>query len=511
MSDDIGSDDGRRERRSLLSEIGGAPWFGLIIGCVFLPCSYGVDNVPVAAWLAPVFLLRFAREQRWAVWVPVLFIVESAAGAFQFRGMTLSSGIGFWITVALGGAVALVPFAVDRAVVARAGWPTRILVFPLSWTVLDYANSFGPYGSWGATAYSQYGELPLLQIVSVTGLWGITFLIGWFATVCNGLLEDGWVSRRARGAACLFGIAIAAILFAGGIRLAAFPPMAQTVRVASLSANDLPSRPKWPVWQRLVAGNSTVEDLGEIHNWADLLDKDLLERTGKAAKSGARVIFWGEGNAQVLKGDEPTLLGEGSQLAIKDHIYLGMGVAVWTPGQTRPLENRFIMIEPTGQIAWQYEKAHPVPGAEAALTVRSDGRLRVINTPYGRLSAAICFDADFPRTIAQVSDLGTDILLNPSNDWRGIDPWHAEMASFRALEQGVSVIHQASHGLSAAYDYEGNRLAAVDYFRSHGAAMVTYVPIRGVRTIYSRFGDWFAWLSVAGLLAFMAIALRSRH
>jgi apolipoprotein N-acyltransferase len=66
---------------------------------------------------------------------------------------------------------------------------------------------------------------------------------------------------------------------------------------------------------------------------------------------------------------------------------------------------------------------------------------------------------------------------------------------------GVSIVHQASHGLSAAFDFEGNRLSAVDYFHADDADMISEVPSTGVRTIYSRLGDWFAWVSSTGLLA----------
>jgi apolipoprotein N-acyltransferase len=66
----------------------------------------------------------------------------------------------------------------------------------------------------------------------------------------------------------------------------------------------------------------------------------------------------------------------------------------------------------------------PVPGPEAAMQIRGDRKLRSLDTPYGRLSSVICFDADFPQLLRQAGALGTDILLDPSNDWRAIDSWH---------------------------------------------------------------------------------------
>lgn len=84
------------------------------------------------------------------------------------------------------------------------------------------------------------------------------------------------------------------------------------------------------------------------------------------------------------------------------------------------------------------------------------------------------------------------------------------MANFRAIEQGVNLIRQTSRGLSAAFDYQGRRLAALDHFQTVDYAMVSEVPTRGVRTVYSLLGDWFAWACLAGLAVLTVLALRRR-
>ncbi len=65
-------------------------------------------------------------------------------------------------------------------------------------------------------------------------------------------------------------------------------------------------------------------------------------------------------------------------------------------------------------------------------------------------------------------------------------------------------------GLSMAVDYEGNVLAASDYFTTDAQVMVAYVPMQGVHTIYATIGDLFAWLSVAGLVVLIGFALARR-
>src|SRR5262249_27663637 len=139
-----------------------------------------------------------------------------------------------------------------------------------------------------------------------------------------------------------------------------------------------------------------------------------------------------------------------------------------------------------------------------------DGIVRCLDTPYGRLSAVICYDADFPRLVGQAGTLAADILLVPAGDWRGIDPLHTRMACFRAIEQGVNVVRPTNDGLSVACDYRGNVLAAADYFETPDHSMIAQVPIQGVQTLYGRVGDWLPGLC-AGLLAALSLAaIRSR-
>ena len=301
-----------------------------------------------------------------------------------------------------------------------------------------------------------------------------------------------------------------AVVFLGGLRLTLFPPSSPTVRIASLSARDIGTRPSSDFWDRFIRNQATAPELATFRSWAAAMDDDLLARAAREADGGARVVFWAEGNANVLKEDESIFLKRGSALAIAKHIYLGMALATWNPGQPKPLENKFLLIQPDGQKAWEYYKMHPVPGDEAALTAMKEDRLRISETPFGRLSSVICFDADFPQLLAQAGAAGSDIVLDPSNDWQSIDPWHTEMAGFRAIEQGINLHRQTSHGLSAAFDYEGRVLGRMDHFRSTDYAMVADVPTKGVRTIYSRLGDWFAWLDVVVFLVLAVSVLRPR-
>jgi len=51
----------------------------------------------------------------------------------------------------------------------------------------------------------------------------------------------------------------------------------------------------------------------------------------------------------------------------------------------------------------------------------------------------------------------------------------------------------------------------MDDYQTTDYAMVSYVPTRSVRTIYSWLGDWFAWTCLVGLVLLPVQALRAKH
>jgi apolipoprotein N-acyltransferase len=88
---------------------------------------------------------------------------------------------------------------------------------------------------------------------------------------------------------------------------------------------------------------------------------------------------------------------------------------------------------------------------------------------------------------------------------------HSQMATFRAIENGYSLVRPTSNGLSLAVDYEGRVVGASDFFTTNQQVVVAIVPIHGVQTIYTTIGDLFAWLSIGGLLAMIGVVIVQRR
>src|SRR5690606_38212643 len=98
-------------------------------------------------------------------------------------------------------------------------------------------------------------------------------------------------------------------------------------------------------------------------------------------------------------------------------------------------------------------------------------------------------DLDFPNYLKDAS--GSDILLAPSNDWKEVAKIHADMSKFRAIEQGFNFIRQTSFGISIGTDYTGEVISEMNHFNSDDKILVTQLPTKGTKTIYSKIGDTF--------------------
>ena len=159
------------------------------------------------------------------------------------------------------------------------------------------------------------------------------------------------------------------------------------------------------------------------------------------------------------------------------------------------------MISPAGTVVWTYDKTYPVVPGESADTVRGSGVLPVADTPYGRLTTAICYDLEYPGLLRQAGQKGADILLAPNNEPYSFQAsYRAGEQVYRAIENGTSLIRPDGDGISLMTDYLGRVIASQNYSASNDGIMLASVPTHGVSTIYSHIGDAFAYLCTIGLV-----------
>ena len=465
-------------------------------------------DLSVAAWLYPVFLMRFARVSRRRYGLPLVILVSVLGALFWFIQLAVPlTPITFVGVIGLGTMVGL-PFLLDRLLFARLALPLRLLLFPAAVTAVEYAlGVFGPFGTaYGLLAVTQRGNLPLLQVTALAGPYVIGFLIGLVATTANHVWENGFAWRRVRVAGVVAAV-LATVLLAGQARLAWFPaPSAPTVRIAGINptaeslrtAEELLGTPPTDLPALSAMEPETVRAA------ADVVSSQLFEDTRTAASAGARIVVWSENAARILDADLPEFLEEAGSVAERNGIYLDVAVNVVLP--EAPFgRDATMLLGPDGRVLWTYDKRRPIPGLESYTP--GEGEIPVVQTPYGRLSNVICYDADFPALM----NVDTDIMLVPGGDWPEMGRTHTQMAGLRAIENGYALVRQDLNGSSQAFDRQGQVLSQQDTTPGDNLPWVVDVPTSGSATPYRVVGDVFAWAGLALLAGAVIAAMRSRR
>lgn len=449
-------------------------------------------NIPVMAWLSGLLVLRFMRIQRLRgqkTWKSYLLASAATAAALSIGLQGILPPTLLYPTAILSGFIGVLPYLFDRWLYWRfSGW-WGTLVYPLAATAVEALNlSSSPLGSWGAMAYSQTGNLVVMQLVSLTGIWGLTLLISWFAAVVNWAWEQEFAWPVIRQGVLIYAGVLAAVLAYGGARLMLAPMQQGTLRVAGI-VHELPTE--------VLGALFAKGDYEAVRQKSSTVQESYFADTLREIEAGAQLVLWPEGAMFVDEIDEARLLQRAGQLAQEKQVYLAIPM-IAVHADKSPATNKLVLVNPSGQVAMQHVK---YGGNFLEGTELGDGNLRTVETAYGVISGVICWDADFQAKITQAGRKGVGLLVVPSRDWREIDPMHSDMIVFRAIENGMAVFRLTEQGLSLAIDPYGRALARMDYFTASQTVMAAQMPAQHIFTLYPLIGDAFAWLSGLGFAA----------
>jgi apolipoprotein N-acyltransferase len=460
-------------------------FFYFLIGFGFLFFFNGRWILPIAAFLAPIFLIRFLRTQNPLGGFLLLILAGWISNIFIWQSMMPVSGFFYYILMLMMSLFTSITFLLDRLYSQK--WPGILstLVFPAAYATMDFIVTLtNPSGSYGTLVHTQT-SLPLLQLISLTGIWGVTFLITWTSSLTNWLWDHSFEKNKMRLGFFVYGIPVILILIFGQIRLAV-NHQGNTVRIAAINISKASFNNQTP----LEFEKTNTEFLTQCHI---------------AANSGAKIVFGIETLIKLSYNQENKYLEKAKAIAQSDNIYVGLPMLIFPEGfpQVRPM-NKITWISPQGQVLLTYFKEMPTPGEGNY----GEGRIKYFDSPFGRIGSVICFDMDFPSYIQQVNKMNIDIMLVPGNDWREISPYNTYVSSIRAIEQGFNMVRAASQGLSAAFNDKGYLLSSLDYFKTDDLILYSDVPTQGQKTLYSIFGDYFAWLCILFLITTSAIVIK---
>jgi len=287
----------------------------LALGAVLMLFSNGRWIIPAATWLYPVCLLHFMRQNEPGRGFLLIALVSAIINSISWWKMIpVPIPVYFLITGVLINIFSLA-FLADRLMAPKINGFMSTLVFPLIWCSLEFLTSLTPKGSWFSLAYTQAGNLILLQLASLTGIWGVSFVITWFASVVNWALTHRFDWKKIRIGGVVFISALTSVILFGVLRINFSSPGTQTVRTASI-VNDRKIN-------TALAGCRWT-DANSIQQYSSAVEENLLEKTKRAAEGGAKIVVWQESAGFLPRLEEEKLIQRASSLAVAKKIYLLM-------------------------------------------------------------------------------------------------------------------------------------------------------------------------------------------
>lgn len=431
----------------------------LALGALFLSSAllfFGTGLHPVwwLTWMAPVPLLLVASRvsgraafgmaalawfagglNMWRYFVSVL----GPPGDFQHVGPRMLAFLTAILIILVPACMFGLSVLLWRALV-RQGWLWRaVFAFPCVWVTYEYINAVcSPHSTFGNLAYTQMDFLPLLQLASLTGVWGISFCLFLLPGTIAALPSGSGRWSRKRAIATAVGVLFVVILGFGWRRLGATPPGGRSVMVG-LAASDL-------------ADNVLPEDPEKKGR----LLRDYLEQVKSLAAQGAEVVVLPEKLAVVL--DPATTNTDGMFEAVARESKTGIVVGIIRRTSTAKLNEARLYLG-TDAPPLFYDKHHMLPAFESSFL---PGTKRIsFEMPSGVWGMAICKDMDFPQLSRQYGADGAGLLLVPAWDF-GDDGWlHDRMAVMRGVERRLQ--HRARRQRGSAH---GERRSGTDSSRA---------------------------------------------
>ncbi|MDE0300487.1 MAG: apolipoprotein N-acyltransferase [Candidatus Poribacteria bacterium] len=473
----------------------------------------------------------------WIGLVPLLIAVTSAPNAkLAFKlgyisGLTFFGGLIYWIVllypfanifVTVLGYVALVAYAaLYFAVFAlfvhqlpRKSGMSFIFPAALFWTGLEWIRSWLLTGfPWGSMGYSQWNNVAAIQIASITGVYGVSFVVVLFnAAIAYFVIS--WSNRLRAIKGVAFPFAIAALSFAYGAFCLSDSGSANGSVKLGLVPGHIPQAEKWK-----------SEHAPRIFN-------RYLGLTEKANAENLDLVVWPETSIhpQISSGRAKAYKIRLSEALRNGEIYLLAGTAVREADNK--VYNSVLLLSPEGENLGSYSKMHLVPFGEyvpfsSALPNfiqfetfapgKSINLLPLADIEDAEMGIAICFESVFPDLFRKFVAKGANIMGILTNDsWfvgTTAPAQHLSAAPFRAVENRIPVFRCANGGFSCIIDPFG-RIASLTITPSQlDGVLVEDVPLKNHQsagiTLYTRYGDWFPILCL--LVSLALIGHRNRN
>jgi apolipoprotein N-acyltransferase len=373
-----------------------------------------------------------------------------------------------------------------RTILKTKAW-YAVFAFPVFFTAFEWLLiKFSPDGTAASIAYSQSDFLPLVQLASVSGILGITFMV----TLIPSALALCWHFRKERSiwgpTSIVSGILVLVVLLFGVLRIH------DTTKAGSVSVG-------------LVALEEESHHMGNKLNFHNELQhvQDYAREITKLASRGVQLVVLPERALNLNEETDSATRAILSKTAKENHIFIVTGYT----NLKNTVRNSALVIDDSGKVIDDYHKNHLIKGLESQFTPGHEPGL--FNYLQVQAGVAICKDLDFPSTIRQYGASKASFLCVPAWDFR-VDDWlHSRMAIIRGVENGFSEVRTARLGRLSISDPYGRVKAEVSCSDGKTTVLIGRVSFQRKDTLYSGYGDWFGIaILIAAVLLIMSMIAR---
>lgn len=375
---------------------------------------------------------------------------------------------------------ALIAVANRTILLSTKAWYS-IFTIPVLFTAFELLlMKFSPDGTAGSIAYSQSNYLPVIQIASITGILGITFLV----TLIPSAIATFWYFKKE-------GNKVQFVLSVSGLILG-FVILFGIIRISKNEDRE-----------KLIVGLAVLDE--KFHDITDRPDfkkeKLAMELYAKQiiglAAQGAKMVVLPERAININKETEKEIVTTLCKTAKQNQVFIIMGYTNFTTDIAR---NSDLVIDENGNVVVNYNKVHLIKGLEDQFKIGD--KIGLFSFGETVAGTAICKDLDFPDYINKYRDV--TLMAVPAWDFV-VDGWlHSRMAVLRGVENGFYEIRTARQGRLTINDVYGRVTYEADCSDGKGITLLGSISLLRLNTFYSRFGNWFGLLNLAGAAFLLA-------
>jgi len=511
-----------------------------VLSGVLLVLAFPTHDLWWLAWIAlvPLLLAILGKKPKYAFLLSWLCGIVFFVGLFDW--IREVSGFRFYhhiILLPIMGAYFALVGLVLGFIGKRRGVRLTLVAAPFVWVSMEFirSNFFFLALPWALIAQSQYKNLHVIQFASFTGAYGVSFLVVLVnAAVAAAVLAfsssfQRWKPRGVETPKKIKGIGVCVVTAAlvgfavlHGWTQLSHPFKGNSIKMAVVQGNIEQHR-KW--------------DPG----FAEAIMQTYKELTQRVSEQEPSLIIWPETATPGAIRRNWKIYKSVMQIASEADTFLLLGSSQHqkfrrsNQGRIKYFNSAFLISPEEKKLSERYDKIRLLPFAEyvplegripwTKLGVPGVGnyvpgnKFKVFETNDFRFGVTICWESLFPDLVRQFVENGAQFLVNITNEaWFGRTsaPYlFLSMNVFRAVENRVYMVRCANTGVSCFIDPNGRIVNRVKNAQDQdifvrGVLTGTIIPMES-KTVYTRYGDWFAWVCIGCSLAFLIMSFLRKN